>query len=130
MTDKKLIPFDLDRVLAGDEAITESGLSAKLLFTSKKKQDQTLFFLIDMGDKEDVIRVTLDGRIYSNGGKSNFDLYMAPKTKTYFANIFKVTGNVPIDSTSLGGHIFHSKEKADSCKELSHIKTISFEIEE
>lgn len=127
MTDKKLIPFNLERALAGDPVVTRDG----------RKVLQIAYFPNMTEDRR--VAVHIEGLNYllvvsGNGicflgekAEAEDDLFMASKTKTYWVNVY---------IHNMGGFLFGSvstnkemilAEKHDCA---NHLKTISFEIEE
>lgn len=94
MTDKKLIPFDLKRALAGDKVVTREGQEVQQLFYFDKANEQQHRLIAVVGDEWFAYP--------DNGSASRFaetpvDLFMIPKTKFVFVGIEKLSTTSSID---------------------------------
>lgn len=100
-------PFDLQKALAGEKVVNRSGKEIKGINWTKYPI-------------EDAYRdtYTLRGKLV-DGTDSLYDLFMAPKTKTVWINIYK-RHNSPYHLTEEEAVIFRFRE--------DYIKTISVEI--
>ncbi len=123
MTEKKLIPFNLERALAGDPVIANDGhpvtqlkLFENLLPENYIDDDKCLVGVY----RKNVRTFTLDGKNFVN----NIYLFMAPKIKTYYIDIHKDAEENLRQTAIYEYKNMHPKD------EYSYIKTISFEIEE
>lgn len=122
----KLIPFDLERAIAGNELIT------------KKGKEVTQFFRFDKAFRdEDKIFVVIDGKIktYNDLGEYAFkvnddkinDLFMKPKKKKLYICVLKeLCKNYGYHDTS---GAFLTKEEADQSTKNSNSQTIEIEID-
>lgn len=124
MTEKKLIPFDLDRAIAGDPLITRDGRKV-IKFHYFACEDLHCPIVAHI---ENELRLTVywkNGKYYSDY-KMDCDLFMAPKTKTYWANVYKDKHRHFV------GVLFTDEKEARSAalENVYHVKTISFEVEE
>jgi hypothetical protein len=126
MTEKELIPFNLERALAGDPIVTRDGRKVlQIAYFPIAAKDNQIVALIE--HNEYLSHYHRDGSYYSE--KSAEDLFMAQKTKTYWVNIYKHENN-----KIHCGEVYSSKERAENSyfDYSSHslfIKTISFEVE-
>lgn len=84
----ELIPFDLDRALAGDKVITHDG----------REVSQLTLFCTKEGAYS--LCAVIDGRIYNftrdgkYGGECKYDLFMAPKTRVMYVNAWMSNGEL------------------------------------
>lgn len=106
--EQKLIPFDLERALAGDPVQTRAGIA----FTQAHKFDTNNPYCLAGVVGGEVRRYTKEGFFYSNGAVSNLDLFMAPKVREYWVNVWK--GTTPLNSLYLGVEHESEKEAKDS----------------
>lgn len=124
---QSLIPFNLERALAGDPVVTRD--RRKVIRTNCTDIDvrRPVVVLIEYDDR--LTAYTLTGCYRVDGREDNYDLFMAPKIKTYWVNIWlgKNTGDIY-------SAVYNDQEKAN--KELTDqeyrriIKQLSFEVEE
>lgn len=132
MTEKKLKPFDLERAKLGDKVVTRDGNPARMIFFDAKRLNYPIVALITDSNnykKEEWFR--LNGKFFEDDVENEFDLFMAQKVTTYYANIYEGINN-PIISIS---KVFYSLSDAEiaSCEIYPYVKflkTISFEIEQ
>jgi len=118
---KNLKPFNLERALAGEKVVDEQGREYKEFYLFK-----------EIASVYRPLICLMNGEIHYFNKEGSLNecipyLFMAPKTKTYWINIYKdAMGNI------WGSMLHHSEDKAERMKEVDHgyIKTISFEIEE
>lgn len=123
MTNK---PFNLERALAGDPVITRDDRHVTELhhFSTIRERDDNVVYTT-FG--EYIYRVDLNGR-YLKEKESENDLFMAPKTKTYYVNVYRnEVGNV------YTGCVKQSEEESVTERleptVNDFIKTISFEVD-
>jgi hypothetical protein len=120
----KLIPFDLQRALAGDKVITRVGRKIIDIAYFKYSRECSRIYA-QLEDHTAPYPHFEDGK-WCNTQESDRDLFMAPKTKTYWANVYENIYGAP----GLG-LVYATEEIAKSNQSSeSHIKTISFEVEE
>ncbi len=127
MTDKKLIPFNLERALAGDPVVTRDGRNAKVVYKSDREESYPLLVVFE--DEEECTAYvewhTNEG-INCVGLESVLDLFMAPKTKTYKVDVYK---NVDTCDLSLSS-IYLPAYTLKPLYPFKLLKTISFELED
>lgn len=124
-----LIPFDLERALAGEEVITREGREAKFVYRSPLHERRSLLFIISPGtDAEYDQWYWPNGTVDDDDEIIEHDLFMKPKTRTCYANISGSLKNYNIISS----HIFfiESQAKERALVTKNFIKTIEFEIYE
>lgn len=128
MIDKKLMPFDLERALAGDKLIYRNG-EPVTVFHYLKNRDIT---------EKICMTVCMNGSLtvhYSNGRicedqEFPLDLFIAPKIKTYWINIYK--NNSKVGLVAIGG-MYENRDKAYDSRiknDEIYIDTIRMEVEE
>lgn len=131
MTEKKLIPFNLERAKGGDKVATREGAKARIIcFDAKDPIYPIIALITDSDDDEQVEFFTLNGEFLEEDEESGYDLFMAPKVTTYWANVYEGL-NDPIISISRSFYSLSDAEIA-SCEIYPYVKflkTISFEIE-
>lgn len=121
----KLIPFNLERALAGDPMITRSGDKVTdFKYFSKTKSEFCICFTVSEDDS--ICLSKIDGKFLIDGNESGYDLFMAPKTTTYWVNVYKSHNGV-----ALG----FAETTLEACENQiangqEYIKTINFEIED
>lgn len=85
--EQKLIPFDLERALAGDPVQTRDGKP----FTQIHKFNTTVPYCI-AGVLDGFLKLyTRDGKYNPALGDTNSDLFMAPKVREYWVNVYRNT---------------------------------------
>jgi hypothetical protein len=83
----KLKDFDLERFLAGDEAITRNGKKILEYHLFKSNINKPLFVLIEGNDH--LTSLNKYGKHYDEDIGSPYDLFMVPKTKKLWIGIHK-----------------------------------------
>ncbi len=132
----KLIPFDLQRALAGDAVVTRDGRPVLQVLHFDKVPREHLYcvaaLVIDnpdeMNEDGSIETFGINGE-YELGSENDEDLFMVPKTKTYWANVYQHYAD------RRGFTIGDSHETEDKAKVCiigngNYIKTISFEVNE
>lgn len=129
MSEKKLIPFNLERCLAGDPIIDGEGNLAKFLYYANRADTDFPVWCIRKINTldEDIESYSRNGWINAHNEDDTENLYMAPKTKTFYANVYMSEGE--LNWPYLTG-LYDSKENAENQTTSGFLKTISFEIEE
>ena len=114
-------PFDLERALSGDPIQTRSGKPFIQIHKFDTKDDDCLYGVVD----GEVLSFTKDGRFNPSYGISEYDLFMAPKVREYWVNVYRNKNG----SLEMGAE-YESEEKAKSEKDaassfsLTYITTI------
>ncbi len=121
-------PFNLERALAGDRVVTRNGLEViELQYFKKRERFKVLALIeVEVGENGEFKAYNDDGT-FCQKMNAHYDLFMAPKVKTYYVNLYRddelmVTGKICFESEEL----CLAKRNLD----LEYIKTISFELEE
>lgn len=117
-----LKPFDLQKALAGDKVVTRDGRAVISVRYAR-------YPLIVVVSGETLYGCTETGRYYENQLSNEKDLFMAPKTKTVWVNIYmKPNGTIslgaPHSSEAMAMRIYKKPSY------WQRIKTISVEIPE
>jgi hypothetical protein len=123
-------PFNLDAALRFDPIVTRDG--RKILdfhyFKDAPEGEETIYALVDGNQKYDKALNSYhsDGSLFF-GVKNEADLFMAPKVKTYYVNIYedKAKG---IYVASPGVFETEANAKALTTFDKSYVKTIEFEV--
>lgn len=121
-----LKPFDLEAAKRGETVVAGYGSKVRIVFFDMKNPRYPIV-AIQSGDDgiETEESFSLKGKYVFGEENDDQDLFMASKTKTYYVNVFKDSyGN------AITGRTYNSEEEAIDNKTTTHIKTISFEIEE
>lgn len=86
--EQKLIPFDLERALAGDPVQTRGGIRAEQLFHFDKVicEDERVAAVI-----EGVLQTYYENGKMFETKESPLDLFMAPKVREYWVNVYRNT---------------------------------------
>lgn len=120
----KLLPFNLEKALAGEKVCTRNGREVTQLFHFSEAidDDERIYGVFDRG----VHCWYVNGK-YHLIDESHNDLFMLPKVTTYWANICKAENH----NIYLSDIYRHEKEaiKDQDCH-VKVIKTISFDIED
>lgn len=83
-----LIPFDLERALAGDKVVTRNGINViEIKFFENKKLMKPVVFSVD--DEYLYFSCTKEGKFHITGYESPQDLFMSPKTKVMYVYVMK-----------------------------------------
>jgi len=121
-----LKPFDLEKALAGEPVVTRNGLKVIEINCFQQKTDYPVRALFESGSTN---AYTKNGKVYLEGDDNNYDLFMAPKTKTMWYCVFKDRSGV-INTSSL----YESEEVMVDIICITHNCTIlathSIEIEQ
>ena len=123
-----LKPFDLVAAIRGEPVITRNGIPARIICFDAKCDYFPIIALIDedeMGCNEIPMSFSLGGE-EGSGEISGCDLFMAPKTKAYWANVYEnEKGFFYIIASE------SDEEETIKCGKANknYLKTISFEIE-
>lgn len=121
MTDKKPIPFDLERALAGDEVCYANGEEPEVFYPKNKD------IIISVTQYGDIHHHDLDGDNKNQYIHPHLNLKMKPKTKTFWANIYKISKSLEV------GKLYETEQRAKdhlSGGLVEFIKTIPIEIDE
>lgn len=129
-SEPKLIPFNLEKALSGEEVIFRNSKKVEEVLYSKKMN--RVIIRQETGDFWTSFHYP-DG-MYMRNSESDNDLFMAPKPKeTRWVNVYKNQGE-----TVLAYHTFSSKISCENFKYsdmlcnpiglMVHLKTISFEV--
>jgi len=125
MTDKKLIPFDLECAIAGDPLITRDG--RKVIKFHYFSGDDLQYPIVAHIDGEDrLYEYVKDGEYYPNI-PTECDLFMAPKKKNYQVNIYR---NIHDGYLRAGNPYQDGIICIDAIANSELVKIISFEVEE
>lgn len=127
MDTTKLKPFNLERALAGDPVVTRIGAQVHNIAHFPSAHYGRIVAQID-DDNNPPSLFYPDGS-YSNGGTSVNDLFMAPKTRTVWVNLYITTdGNYGKMSK------WNTEQEADDKQDLTMIRlgnrAFPIEIEE
>lgn len=126
-----LKPFNLERALAGDKVVDNMGCEYIdfHLFTEMKYDNRSLVCIDKIHGQYNFF--------YENGstGENEPFLFMAPKTKTYWINIYrsnKLENDIFFPKFTQGSILEHQEALIEEIERVSLKlkKTISFEIEE
>lgn len=79
----KLLPFNLERALAGDKVVTRNGLEVTQLKAFELDSDFRVYAVLN----DDVTRWTTEGKFWLFD-ESSCDLFMAPKTVKRWVNFY------------------------------------------
>lgn len=128
MIDKKLMPFDLERALAGDKLIYRNG-EPVTVFHYLKNRDIT---------EKICMTVCMNGSLtvhYSNGRicedqEFPLDLFMAPKVKTLWFNLYKDKNGYTFKNNSLHATKEIAEDHIIKGIGYDYINTFSIEVEE
>lgn len=80
----KLLPFDLQRALAGDKVVTRDGREVTQLFMLKLERSNELVGVVSGG----AFFWSCSGCYWESGRSSDLDLFMAPKTVKSWVNFY------------------------------------------
>jgi len=84
----KLIPFNLEKALAGEPVVTRQGdtVGRVVCFTRVDKADYPVHAEVEVDGEWCAVLYTLRGKIYNHEEARDEDLFMAPKTK--YLNVY------------------------------------------
>lgn len=80
----KLLPFDLQRALAGDKVVTRDGREVTQLFMLKLERSNELVGVVSGG----AFFWSCSGCYWESGQPSDLDLFMPPKTVKRWVNFY------------------------------------------
>jgi hypothetical protein len=126
------IKFNKEAARRGEPVITRCGEKVRILCFDLKNKDFPIAFAFENMGRELVQTATDEGYHFLSGEESVLDLFMAPKVKTFWLNIYSTmkTGHcsiTPIAGVSLYSSAKEAMSKRNTGFEL--IKTIPVEIE-
>ena len=103
-----LKPFNLERALAGDPVVTRNGRPVTQIHNFSVADDP--YSLRGVVDETIKARTPIMGKAWLTGAESAMDLFMAPKTRTVWVNLY------PSECSLISGdYVYHeSEEAADS----------------
>lgn len=110
MDKSKLKPFNLERALAGDPVVTTLGIRVIQLSYFPKSNYETGELAVLL-EREDRVRSYKPNGDYSGlGNLTNYTLFMAPKTREVWVNLY--TGGAFVHGEFYG---YVSEEEANRC---------------
>lgn len=115
-------PFELELALAGDPVVTRQGKKIIEIHYFKNRRERPVLYLVEPNNQY-LFGATKEGK---NGHHEDHDLFMAPKTKKYYINIFGDRTRSPVIDCS--SPLLENEYKQYITP--THIKTIEFEREE
>lgn len=119
------IPFNLEKALAGEAVVTRDGQRVVEIFKFKKP-DRNKYQIVAMIEDDYIISTDYLGRYHTGEGESGNDLFIVPKTKTYYANVYQ-----DLEGKFRLGGIQKTEHGNIFCIGGDRfVKTISFDIEE
>lgn len=110
MDTSKLKPFNLERALAGDPVVTRDGFS--VIEIIKLKSNITAPVLCVVEGTNWTARFDEQGICYEDGHDAVPYLFMAPKTRTVWVNLYPF-GSTPDIGVNSEASWHHTKEIAD-----------------
>jgi hypothetical protein len=113
-------PFDLERALAGDPVVTRHGKPATQL---KKFDIRGRCVLLGVLDGQ--LASWLENGCYYSSGEWPYDLFMVPKKRTVWVNLYPVPGPY----LSAYAHAFEDKDKADNKATHNRIGNRAYPVE-
>lgn len=132
MNNEKYKPFNIEEARKGAPCITRDGREAKLVYVSEFPNDSYPFLFVYPnldGNKFSSIWIKTNGRPFEDSEEYALDIFMLPKTKTYWVNIYEVD----IDEQRMSIRDIHLSEHSAKCASEGtngYLKTISFDIED
>lgn len=85
----KLLPFDLQRALAGDKVVTRDGtIVPELFLCNQEKYNDPIIHPLAARINGSFFTFKLDGRYHRENRFSGYDLFMAPKTVKRWVNFY------------------------------------------
>jgi hypothetical protein len=115
--------FDLTKALAGEPVVTRDGEKVTEIYYFQTSNEGRKLVSVIGGKTYSHFE---DGTI-SKFNEVNYDLFMAPKVKTFYVNVYKNE-----DGEIFMGCVADSLQKTKEIRDInvSFLKTISFEVEE
>lgn len=113
-------PFDLEKALAGDPIVTRNRKPCAQVHEFECNNELCIAGVVD----GEIKTFTKEG-VFHPGRETNFDLFMAPKVREYWVNVYRNKNG----SLEMGAE-YESEEKAKSEKQaashyfLNYISTI------
>lgn len=123
----KYKPFDLEAAKRGEPCVTRDKREAKLVFVSELPTDvYPLLFVIPSFNGSEFISkwVKANGKHFEEEQEYDFDIFMLPKTKTYWVNVYKGVLGRPLLGEATIAKDYPNNEYPN------FMKQISFEVEE
>ncbi len=121
----KLIPFNLERALAGDPVVTRDGRKILEFAYLKTRKKFNLLALVEIVDNSELKAFDDDGKFCLHPKEPEYDLFMLPKTKKYYVHIYRDSkyGN-------LSSCIYKDEPDNKILPEHGPLKVFEFEVEE
>jgi hypothetical protein len=113
-------PFDSDAAKRGDPVITRAGHSARFICDDLKGCAPLGFAIARASDREELAAYTISGQYHPTIGNSDFDLFMAVKKVTKWANIYG-------DDRAF---LYDSKELANQAAGSAILRCVKIEFDE
>lgn len=121
-------PFDLEAAKRGEPICTRDGRPAKFIahVPGSAREDQKILVLVD----GDIYAHCEDGTFHEERHKSGKDLFMAPRKKTLWFNLFIPHTNKVEPYTEFVGEREKIEPDQNTQESKWFIKTFSVEVEE
>lgn len=118
----KLKPFDLEAAKRGEPVITRDGRAVlELHHFTADKYDFPVCAILDRNKEDGSEWYSIDGRYYKNS-ESESDLFMAPKKRTVFVQIFDKRGDTTVPT--LKAIAYENQQDAEQDAEHNVITTL------
>jgi hypothetical protein len=118
-----LKPFDLEAAKRGEPVCTRDGRAARIIcFDYKDHNDSIVALVSDIDGDEDVMTCNYNGLVFQDC-EAEEDLFMAPKKKTYYLNIYREE-----NGRIFSGNVYSAR--GDDISYASLVKTLEFDVEE
>jgi hypothetical protein len=114
-------PFDLDRAKAGDPLVTRDGKAAHFIAHVPELEPQYRV-IYRTSDAVSPTECDESGQFYGEDSESRHDLFMAPKTRTVYVQIFDRQADT--DGPSLRSVAFENKADAERNTETTAWKVL------
>ena len=118
-------PFGLEAAMRGEPICTRDGQPAKFIaFVPEASEEQQLIVLIGTN----IWRLYPDGRVHQGESQRSSDLFMAPKKRTVWINLYEHSSALD----SYDAFVYDSEEMANNARSADRIggKAWPLEIEE
>ncbi|HXT83636.1 MAG TPA: hypothetical protein VN704_04805 [Verrucomicrobiae bacterium] len=129
MTEQKIIPFDLEKALAGNEVITRNGLEViECVYFKKREQFNLLALIKEPENKYSTLKAFNDDGTFCRD-EPEFDLFMKPKIIKLYGGLYKY----PDDHKILITYLYRDHETATQQASSGYkifIKVVEIEVEE
>lgn len=123
-------PFNIEEYLKNPnrELITRGGRKARIICTDRKDADYPIIVLVSNESEtgEDTLYYTEEGKFYTTGGETPFDLFFATKKREGWINI---CSNLT-EKDAYCGKMIHPTKADAKCFANNAIATIKIEWEE